>query len=95
METLQKIWKVIGKIFTALLFAAIFAYLAYTMYTFDDLSGRQYAIVVLICGTMVGIFGKTVAAIITLVIGAGISIFSLFSKDDEDEEKEPIEPKKL
>ncbi len=97
MELLLKIWKIIGRIFSAIIIMAIFAFFAYTMYTFDQLEGRQFAIVVIVSGLMVGIFGKTVAAIITLVLGAILALFTLFSKDDDDEdkEKEPITPKKL
>lgn len=79
--------KFLSKIFGALVVMAMFGYFAYTMYYFDNLSGRQYAFVILIASFMVGVFGKTVAAIITAVIGLLAGIFIIRSKDDEDEDK--------
>ncbi len=61
--------KLLSRIFSALLVAAVFAYLAYSMYYFDQLSGRQFRIVILIAAFMTGIFGKIAAAVITAVLG--------------------------
>lgn len=78
--------KLISKIFAALAVVAFFAYFAYTMYFFDNLSGRQYAFVILIASFMVGIFGKATAAIITSILGLFAGIFIIYSKE-EDEDK--------
>ncbi|UUV20870.1 hypothetical protein [Paenimyroides aestuarii] len=86
--------KFLYKLFSALVVLATFVYLAYTMYFFDDLSGRQFFLVILIASFMIGIFGKTVAAIISLVIGLLAAIFVLWSKD-EDESEKIIPTKKL
>lgn len=73
----------------------VFSYLALTMLSFDILTGRQYRIVIVIASFMVGIFGQTIAAIITALLGLGIGIFVIVSKDDEEEKDKIIPPKKL
>jgi hypothetical protein len=42
---------------------------------------------------MVGIFGKTVAAIITAVLGLALGCFALLSKDDENDDDKVIPAK--
>jgi ABC-type multidrug transport system permease subunit len=79
--------KLLYRISGALIIAAIFAYLTYTMYAFEQLSGRQFRLVILIVSFMVGMLGKIAAAIITALIGLGLSIFSFLHKDDEDKDK--------
>lgn len=83
--------KILYRIAAALAVLALFAYLAYTMYYFDVLSGRQYRFVILIASFMVGIFGKTVAAVITAVAGLIVAGFIALTKDDE-EDKDKIAP---
>lgn len=80
------------RICAALAVLFLFGYLAYTMYRFDELSGRQYRIVMLIASFMVGIFGKLVAAIITAVTGLVAGIFVALNKDDYDSEEDRIIP---
>lgn len=87
--------KLIGKIFTAIVVMAMFAYFAYTMLYIDNLSGRQFYIVLLIATFMVSIFGKTVAAIITAILGIFAGIFIILSKDDDDDRDKIIPTKRL
>lgn len=85
--------KLLPKIGGVLVAMAAFGYLAYVMYHFDDLTGRQYRLVILIASFMVGIFGKTVAAIITAVLGLALGCFALLSKDDEEDDDKIIPTK--
>ena len=79
--------KLFSRISGALVIAAVFAYLAYTMYNFDHPGVRQFRLVLLVAGFMVSIFGKMAAAVITAITGLAVTFFTFRDKDDEDEDK--------
>ncbi|MBO9152164.1 hypothetical protein ACFOTA_08095 [Chitinophaga sp. GCM10012297] len=83
----MKITRSILKISEALVILGVFGYLAWVMFHFDNLGGRQFFLVILIASVMISIFGKIAAAIITLVIGLAGFVFMLTGKDDEDKPK--------
>lgn len=91
----MKITRSILKILEALALLGAFGYLAYVMYNFDHLSGRQFRIVILIASVMTGIFGKVAAAVITAVIGVAGCIFLLADKDDDEDEDTIIKSKRV
>ncbi|MCZ4244126.1 hypothetical protein [Pedobacter punctiformis] len=75
------------KIFPALIVLGIFLYFANMVYNFDNLSGRQFALAIIVAGTMVSIFGKVAGAIITALLGIAGFIFVLRDKGDNNKEK--------
>lgn len=83
----MRITRSIVKIAEALAVLGVFGYLAYAIFFFGDLSGRQFFLVILIASFMISIFGKIAAAIIMAVLGVAGFIFMLVDGEDEDKPK--------
>lgn len=95
LDVTRQYMKLISRIGSALIVVAVFGYLAYTIYSSDHLSGRQFRIVLLIASVMTGIFGKTAAAVITAGIGLAAGIFLVADKEDDNDSDKIIPTRHL